>query len=109
MGPRRIMFILGVMVFGGLLMGASDDSPSPAREVTFNRDVAPIFFKNCVVCHRPNDIAPMSLMTYKDAQMWARPIREAVVQPQDAALACRSQGGRFHQRPAVVRCGYRHH
>ena len=64
MGPRRIIFILGAIVFGGLLLGASDDSPSPAKEVTFNRDVAPIFFKNCVVCHRPNDMAPMSLMTY---------------------------------------------
>ena len=41
--------------------------------------MAPILYKNCVVCHRPNDIAPMSLMTYKDTRMWARPIRDAVV------------------------------
>jgi hypothetical protein len=47
--------------------------------VTFNRDVAPIVYENCVVCHHPNDIAPMSLMTYKDARPWAAAIREAVV------------------------------
>jgi mono/diheme cytochrome c family protein len=47
--------------------------------VTFTRDVAPILFKNCVECHKPNDIAPMSLVTYKDVRPWARSIREKVV------------------------------
>ncbi len=65
MGPRRVMFILAAIAFCGLLLGASNESPSAPKEVTFNRDVAPILFKNCVVCHRPNDIAPMSLMTYQ--------------------------------------------
>jgi len=32
--------------------------------------------KPCVVCHRANDIAPMSLMTYKDTRPWARAIRD---------------------------------
>ena len=80
MGPRRITFILLAVAFAGLRVGAAEDNPSPAKEVTFNRDVAPILFKNCVVCHRPNDMAPMSLMDYPDAKMWARPIRDAVVQ-----------------------------
>jgi hypothetical protein len=48
-------------------------------QVTFNKDVAPILYGNCVVCHHPNDIAPMSLMTYKDARPWAAAIRQAVV------------------------------
>src|SRR5271165_4216988 len=80
MGPRRIMFILVVMAFGGLFLAASNETVSPPREVTFNRAVAPILYKNCVICHRPNDIAPMPLITYKDTRLWARPIREAVVQ-----------------------------
>jgi hypothetical protein len=46
--------------------------------VTFNKDVAPILYSRCAVCHRPNDIAPMSLLTYKDARPWAAAIREAV-------------------------------
>ncbi|HKP88112.1 MAG TPA: cytochrome c [Blastocatellia bacterium] len=49
------------------------------KEVTFSKDVAPIFFKNCAECHRPNDIAPMSLVTYKEARPWARSIKEKVV------------------------------
>ena len=91
MGPRRTLFVLLALACGALFLGASNDSPIPAKEVTFNHDVAPIFFKNCVVCHRPNDIAPMSLMTYKDAFLWARPIRGDVVESQDAALACQLQ------------------
>lgn len=49
------------------------------KPVTFAMDVAPIFFKNCVVCHRPNDAAPFSLLTYKEARSWARAIREKVL------------------------------
>ena len=47
--------------------------------VTFNKDVAPVLFKNCVECHRPGEAAPMSLLSYKDARPWARSIREKVV------------------------------
>lgn len=46
---------------------------------TFTRDVAPILFKNCASCHRPGQIAPMSLLTYAEARPWARSIRSKVV------------------------------
>ena len=81
--PRRIVLVLIALAFCGLFVGAGQDNPpkpNPAKEVTYNRDVAPILYKNCVVCHRPNDIAPMSLLTYKDTRPWARSIREAVTQ-----------------------------
>jgi mono/diheme cytochrome c family protein len=35
---------------------------------TFAKDVAPILQANCQVCHQPNSIAPMSLLTYEDAK-----------------------------------------
>jgi hypothetical protein len=60
------------------LPGLAADSATP-QDRTFNKDVVPILYKNCVVCHRPNDIAPMSLVTYKDARPWAASIREAVL------------------------------
>src|SRR5437899_2894711 len=46
---------------------------------TFTKDVAPILNERCVQCHRPNDIAPMSLLDYKSARPWAKSIREAVM------------------------------
>src|SRR5690349_18475397 len=80
MGPLRIVLVLVAVALSGLVVGASDDKPSSPKEVTYNRDVAPILNKNCVVCHRANDIAPMALTTYQETRMWARPIRDAVVQ-----------------------------
>lgn len=46
---------------------------------TFNKHVAPIFFKNCAECHRPGEAAPMSLLSYKEARPWAKSIKEKVV------------------------------
>ena len=53
-------------------------SAAPAAP-TFTADVAPILFAHCAGCHRPNDIAPMSLLDYKSARPWAKAIREAVL------------------------------
>jgi mono/diheme cytochrome c family protein len=57
---------------------ATASGPADAKKVTFTKDVAPIFFNNCVQCHRPGEIAPMSLLSYKDARPWARSIKEKV-------------------------------
>jgi len=46
--------------------------------VTFNKDVLPILQKNCQECHRPGEVAPMSLLTYTDARPWAKAIKSAV-------------------------------
>jgi len=48
------------------------------RQVTFSKDVAPIFQAKCQECHQPNSIAPMSLITYKEVRPWAKSIRERV-------------------------------
>ena len=68
-----LLFVAGV-AFAAPAHGQTASSPAP----TFNKDVAPIFFANCTTCHRPGEIAPMSLMTYKDARPWARSIANAV-------------------------------
>ena len=46
---------------------------------TFYKDVMPILQAHCVDCHRPGQVAPMSLITYEQARPWAAAIREAVV------------------------------
>jgi mono/diheme cytochrome c family protein len=47
--------------------------------VTFHQQVLPILQKNCQNCHRPGQIAPMSLLTYAEVRPWARSIKNAVV------------------------------
>src|SRR5438874_13497505 len=46
--------------------------------VTFAKDILPILQKNCQSCHRPGQVAPMSLLTYRDTRPWAKAIKTAV-------------------------------
>jgi hypothetical protein len=46
--------------------------------VTFSKDVLPILQKNCQSCHRPGQIAPMSLVTFNDTRPWARSMKAKV-------------------------------
>jgi AhpC/TSA family len=39
----------------------------PEEGITFARHVAPILYNNCVRCHRPGQVGPFSLLSYKDA------------------------------------------
>ena len=55
---------------------------TPAKAVTFSKDVAPIFQAKCQECHQPNSIAPMSLITFQEARPWARSIKDRVSQRQ---------------------------
>ena len=62
----------------GLLALPASLSAQTAAQPTFTKDVAPIFQNKCESCHRPDSIAPMSLITYEEARPWARSIRERV-------------------------------
>jgi hypothetical protein len=61
------------------LSGCLASAAAFAATPTFNRDVLPILQQNCQECHRPGEIAPMSLLTYQDARPWAKAIKAAVV------------------------------
>ena len=61
------------------VLGVAAGLTASGAEVTFSRDVAPILYKHCVSCHHPNDVAPMSLLTYRDARPWAAAIKQAVL------------------------------
>jgi hypothetical protein len=80
---KRIFSIslIGFCFMAGLflMLDASQASVKSAANVTFSKDVAPIIQKNCQVCHRPGEVAPMSFMNYKEVRPWAKSIREKVV------------------------------
>ncbi len=52
------------------------------KQVTFTKDIAPIFQEKCQDCHRKGSMAPMSLETYQDTRPWARSIKERVIKRQ---------------------------
>ena len=72
---RRTVIAALMVVFGVMctpIAGAAEETP------TYNAEVGSILLDNCASCHRPNQIAPMSLLSYKDARPWARAIKAKV-------------------------------
>ena len=47
---------------------------------TFYKDVLPILQQNCQSCHRPGQIGPFSMLTYKEMRPWAKAIKAAVAE-----------------------------
>ena len=75
----RVASSLGIAVLLAFGAPAAAQTTSDAHEVTFSKDIAPIFQKNCQQCHRPGSIGPMSLTTYQEVRPWARSIKNRVV------------------------------
>ena len=73
--PVSLAFVIAVATAP---MNAGQSAPGPSP-VTFSKDIAPIFQKDCQVCHRPGSIAPMSLLTYAESRPWARSIKQKVL------------------------------
>jgi len=82
MNKSRVILIaligLGTAVLFSLPVSRAIGTMSSAKTVTFNKDVAPIFFKSCAECHRPGESTPFSVLSYKDVRPWAKSIREKV-------------------------------
>lgn len=73
-------------LLSGLLLAAVFSASAVAQDApTFYEDALPVFMNNCVACHQdsPPDVggisAPMSLMDYEQAKIWAPLIKNALV------------------------------
>ena len=64
-----VVFAAGATAVAGQTAGADH------MDVTFTKDVAPILQRSCQTCHRPESVAPMSLLTYAQARPWARAMK----------------------------------
>lgn len=67
---RCLMFLL--------LTSIAFAAPASDPKVTYSKDVAPILMEKCAECHRPGQIAPMSLLSYKSTRPWAKSIKKEV-------------------------------
>ena len=59
----------------GMAVMAAAPAGVPA-DVNFTKHIAPILQRSCENCHRPDGVAPMSLVTYEDVRPWARAIKQ---------------------------------
>ena len=72
---------LGMTVVIPAVIGAMESAAyagqqaATSGEVTFTKDIAPILQRSCQKCHRPDGVAPMSLVTYDEVRPWARAIK----------------------------------
>src|SRR5437870_1216502 len=52
-------------------------TPAVPESPTFTRDIAPILFRTCIVCHHPGTNTAFSLLTYENVRPRARLIAAA--------------------------------
>jgi hypothetical protein len=77
MMKRSAFIVMAGLIFAAapvVWRGRASTSAAP----TFAKDVAPIIFNKCAVCHRPGETAPMSLLSYQEVRPWSRDISEQV-------------------------------
>lgn len=78
-------------------------APRPAKHgsITYCRDIAPILQQHCQRCHRPGEVAPFSLLSYKDAAGWAATIREVVADGRMPPWHADPHYGQFANDPSL--------
>ena len=67
-----VLSVVGVALLAAPVSASGGQAADP---VTFTTDIAPILQRSCQSCHRPDSIAPMSLITYEEVRPWARSIK----------------------------------
>jgi hypothetical protein len=75
--------------------------PAPDPPVTFTKHVAPILYSRCASCHRPSQMAPMSLLSYEETRPWAKAIRQRVVRREMPPWFADPAHGRFANDPSL--------
>src|SRR5581483_2894463 len=80
---RTKLILLSILAIGGLVLlvtpghvsraaSLSNENNTGDNTVTYNKDIAPILYKNCTSCHRAGEVAPFTLLDYKDAAKHAQ-------------------------------------
>jgi cytochrome c5 len=72
--PLRLALATTVTAVAMSVAPAAAETTAEAA-VTYTKDIAPILERSCQHCHRPESVAPMSLLTYEDTRPWARAIK----------------------------------
>jgi hypothetical protein len=83
-GTRLVRWLVGIGIMGAAVAYAWMQRPKtppvavyvprPVGQLTFNKDIAPIVFKNCAECHRPGQSAPFPLLDFAAVKKHAKDI-----------------------------------
>src|SRR5688572_15107331 len=73
---RRVGQIIVALTAGVTIAVPAGAQTAADRPVTFSKDIAPILQRACQRCHRPDSVAPMSLLTYEESRPFARAMKQ---------------------------------
>jgi hypothetical protein len=97
---EEMPIVTAAAAYGSPLPPASaGDDPGPT--ITFTKHVAPILWRNCARCHRPGEVGPFSLLTYRDAARRADFIREVTASGQMPPWKAHPGAGVFLDAPRL--------
>ena len=83
-------------------VSAASNTDKAKTNVTFTKQVAPIFQKRCEECHHAGGAGPMALASYEDVRPWAKSIREKVTSRQMPPFHATGAIGRYHEDPRLT-------
>jgi mono/diheme cytochrome c family protein len=69
-------WLVGAAALAALTLRPAVAGAQNATTPTFTKDIAPILQRSCQNCHRPNSVAPMSLISYEEVRPYARSIKQ---------------------------------
>jgi hypothetical protein len=101
----RVHGILLVAVLFGCIASSVErgEAHKPiTSKYTYNDDVFPILRDRCGRCHVPDGVAPMSLMTHKDAFPWGESLRAELISGHMPPWSAQAGAIRFKNAPAIT-------
>lgn len=98
----RFLTLLFLLAVTTMAVQVSPPGPAGVGPVSFNKDVLPILQRECQVCHRPGEAAPMSFLTYESARPWAKAIKQAVLTKKMPPWFADPRYGDFRNRPNLM-------
>jgi hypothetical protein len=96
-----VVLIIGAFLAGTALV-AKPVTEGADGSLTYYKDVLPIVQKNCQGCHRPGQIGPFSLMSYKETRPWAKAIKNAVAARKMPPWFANPQYGHFDNERSLT-------
>ena len=96
MSRKSTVFVLALLLAFSMPVWSA-----AADDVVYTRDVAPILLRSCVHCHRPGEIAPMSLLSYSETRPWAKSIQKAVTTREMPPWFADEAHGTFSNDPSL--------
>ncbi len=78
MRKALLVAVVSLLLIGGWTTLPASGSMPQEGVPSWTDDIGPLMAANCMSCHRPGQVAPMSLLSYDDVVPWARSIRMVV-------------------------------